>query len=74
MRKRWEYALYKGEECLAIGTREEICEEVNIKRKTFEYYRSNAYKKRLEHRKVKNAKVIIRIDDYSEEWGRYEKD
>lgn len=66
-RKRWEYAMYKGEECLAIGTREEICEQMNIKRKMFEYYRSNAYKKRLENRKCRNARVIIRIDGDDEE-------
>lgn len=62
-RKRWVYAVYKGEDCLIIGTREEICEEMNIKRKTFEYYRTNAYSKRLENRKCRKAKIIIRIDD-----------
>lgn len=57
----WIYAMYKGEECLSIGTREEICKEMNIKRKTFEYYRTKAYKERLKNRKVKNARIIVKL-------------
>ena len=62
-RKRWEYALYKGDELLAFGTREEICKQMNIKRKTFEYFRSNAYKERIKNRKARNYRSIIRIDN-----------
>lgn len=42
----WEYAMYKGEKCLAIGTSKEICKQMNINIKTFQYYRTNAYKKK----------------------------
>ena len=45
-KKKWEYAMYKGDELLAFGTREEICKQMNIKEQTFRVYRSNAYKKR----------------------------
>lgn len=59
----WQYAMYKGDEQIAFGTREEICKKTNIKRKTFEYYRSNAYAERLENRNEKNARRIIRVYD-----------
>lgn len=59
----WVYAMYKGDMLLSIGTTKEICKEMNISIKTFQYYRSSAYKKRLQTRKVKNARVIIRIDN-----------
>ena len=62
-RKRWEYAMYKGEECLAIGTSNEICKQMNIKMQTFQYYRTNAYKDRINNRVSKNARIIIKLDN-----------
>lgn len=61
-RKRWEYAMYKGEELLAIGTSDEICKKMNIRKETFLYYRTKAYKERIKNRKAKNYRVVIRID------------
>lgn len=53
--------MYKGEECLCIGTREEICKEMGIAIPTFQFYRSTYYKKeRIE--KGKKPRVITRID------------
>lgn len=62
MRKQWEYAMYKGEELLAMGTSNEICKKMNIKKGTFLYYRTKAYKERIKNRKAKNYRVVIRID------------
>lgn len=62
-RKRWEYAMYKGEECLAIGTSNEICKQMNIKMQTFQYYRTNAYKDRINNRVSKNARIIIKLEE-----------
>ena len=62
-RKRWEYAMYKGEECLAIGTSNEICKQMNIKMQTFRYYRTNAYKDRINNRVSRNARIIIKLED-----------
>ena len=59
----WIYAMYKGENCLAIGTAKEICKEMNIKMQTFRYYRTNAYKDRVKKRKNKQSRVIVRIDN-----------
>ena len=41
-----EYALYKGDNCLAIGTIKEIAEIMNVKYKTIAFYTTSTYKKR----------------------------
>lgn len=41
-----EYALYKGEKCLAIGTIKEIATQMNVKIKTIRFYKTPTYKKR----------------------------
>lgn len=65
----WEYAMYKKDECLAIGTAKEICEKMGISMATFRFYRTNHYKKIVENSRLKNRKIIIRIDkDDEEEW------
>lgn len=58
-RKIQEYALYKGEEFLCMGTAREIAEEMGIKKTTVYFYLSPSYKKRMK----KNGKVLIRLDD-----------
>lgn len=62
-RKRWQYAMYKGEELLSVGTSNEICKEMGISIKTFQYYRSKAYKERIKSRKNKAYRIVIKIDD-----------
>ena len=54
-----EYALYKGEECLAFGTIEEIAKQMGVKRKTIYFYTTPIYKKRC--RKGKNRRELVRI-------------
>lgn len=63
-RKRWEYALYKGENLLAMGTAKEICEQANIKLSTFHYWSSKWYKKHIFNNK---RRVVIRIDKDDED-------
>lgn len=55
-----EYALYKGEECLAIGTVNEIAEQQKVKPSTIYFYKSNTYKKR--GKMDGNKKILIEID------------
>ena len=62
-RKHWVYAMYKGEECLAIGTANEICKQMNLSIKTFHFYRTKTYKKRVENSRLKNRRIIVRIDE-----------
>lgn len=52
--------MYKGDKEIAFGTREEICEKMNIKLQTWRYYRSNAYAERLKNRNETNARRIVR--------------
>lgn len=58
-----EYALYKGETCLSIGTIAVIAKELNISPETVKYYSRDSYKKRLSKRKVKNARELVKLED-----------
>lgn len=51
-----EYALYKGDELLAIGTRTELAKKFDIKEKTISFYNSPAYKKRI---KGLNRRIVV---------------
>ena len=59
-----EYALYKGEDLLEIGTLEEIAKAQNIKIETVKFYKVRSYLKRLKNNSKKgfNAKVLIALD------------
>lgn len=41
-----QYAVYRGDDLLAIGTAEEIAEKLGIKKETVYFYASPSYKKR----------------------------
>ena len=59
-----EYALYKGEDLLEIGTIKEIAKAQNIKVETVKFYKVKSYLKRLKNNSNKgyNAKVLIALD------------
>lgn len=46
MNKPKEYALYKGEELLAMGTKREIAEQLGVSVSTIGYYRTPVYARR----------------------------
>lgn len=46
MRKTKEYAIYKGDELLVIGTKEECADALNVKPSTITFYLSRAYQQR----------------------------
>ncbi len=52
-----EYAMYKGEECLGIGTLKELAKQFNVKVKTMYFYTTPTYKKRV--KKGKNRRELI---------------
>jgi hypothetical protein len=59
-----EYALYKGEELLSIGTAKEIAKELKVLPETIMFYGTNTYKRRLEKRKnIRNARILVFLDD-----------
>lgn len=57
------YALYKGEELLAIGTVFEIAVKMKVQVDTILYYKTNSYKKKLEKRNAKNCRILIKVED-----------
>lgn len=59
-----EYAIYKGENLLAIGTERQLAIELGVKIETIKFYRSPAYAKRLAKRKKRgeNCRVIVELD------------
>lgn len=62
-----EYAIYKGEECLAIGTIKELAKKLKVKERTIYFYTTPTYKKRVKDLNWKNYKTIVRIDNEVEE-------
>lgn len=60
-RKKGIYALYKGEEYITDGTKQELAEYLNVKEKTITFYSSPAHKKRGRGEKG-NRKCVVRID------------
>lgn len=63
-----EYALYKGEELLVMGTASEIAEHQGISVGTVRFLASNVYKKRVEAReRSKNPKIAVRIGEIEED-------
>ena len=54
-----QYALYKGEECLAIGTIKEIAEQLKVQVRTIYFYTTKAYKKRCKN--GINRRVIVEV-------------
>jgi len=61
MKKIKEYALYRGDTFLMIGTIDEIAKAYNIKPSTVRFYASSSYKKRRENNK--DYLVLVEIED-----------
>lgn len=56
-----EYALYKGEELLSIGTIRGIAEEMGLMPTTVEKLRKPSYIKKLKENH--NAKILVPLDE-----------
>ncbi len=63
MGKMKEYALYKGDKFIDIGTKEYLAKLLNVKKETIEFYASPTKLKRNRD----NGYVVVRIDDEREE-------
>lgn len=62
----YEYAIYKGDDLIIIGTRQECADELGVKPDTISYYCSPAYRKKLEKRGGGLSAIIaerIEIDE-----------
>jgi len=59
-----EYAMYKGDEILYIGTLEEIAEKHGVRRETVYYYTTESYQRKIAKRKkAENFIEVFRIED-----------
>lgn len=58
-----EYALYKGDEFICLGTIKEIAEFEGVREDTIRFYGTRSYKERLEGRNIRNPKILIKIED-----------
>jgi hypothetical protein len=59
-----EYAVYKGDEFICLGTVKECATYLGVKRSTIKYLLSPAYLKRIEKRKEsKETLIAIKVDD-----------
>lgn len=56
---RYEYALYKGDELLAVGTVREIANQIGVTEKTVFHYGTPTYKKRTS----KNGRRLVRLEE-----------
>ena len=60
MKKPNCYALYKGDNFLTLGTKEELAKYLNVSIKTIEFYGRPCYRKR---NKKGNCYIVIRIKE-----------
>lgn len=63
MGKMKEYALYKGDKFIDIGTKEYLAKLLNVRKETIEFYASPTQLKRNKG----NCYVVMRIDDDEDE-------
>lgn len=58
MNKEKIYALYRGEKFIAIGTKKELAELLNVKVETISFYATPVYKKRINEAKSRRLVLI----------------
>lgn len=58
-----EYAVYKGDDLLCMGTVQECAENLGVKTETIRYYLTPAYQRRLAKRKARNYRTVICLED-----------
>lgn len=61
-KRKYEYALYKDDKFLALGTKEELAEYLGVKPETISFYRSKSYQKRTEN-SMRERFIVIKVDD-----------
>jgi hypothetical protein len=62
-----EYAVYKGDSFICMGTVKECAEHMNVLPDTVKFYTTPSYEKRIEKRKkARNYITVIKLDDEGE--------
>lgn len=54
-----EYALYKGDDLIIIGTIDEIANLLNIQKESVRFYKTPTYKKRT----TENARRLVSLEE-----------
>lgn len=62
MRTVKEFAVYKGDEFLFIGTAKECAAELGIKEASFRFYLTPSYQRRISNRNSKNPIFVVDLD------------
>lgn len=65
MSREKDYALYKGDELIAIGTKKEIAEATGLKISSVAFYGTPSYRKNLKD--DEDGLILIRIEDDEDE-------
>ena len=65
MKKQKEYALYKGDKFIDLGTLEYLSKKLNVEKRTISFYSKPSYLKRSKG----NSYIVIKIED-DEEWNQ----
>ena len=58
-RPKKQYALYKGDKFITVGTKKEVAEYWGVKPTTISYYTTPAYKKR----RYENGLLAIKVEN-----------
>lgn len=61
--KEKEYAVYKGDLFICIGTKQECADFIGVDIETIRFYLTPSYKKRVKNRRGNNHLVVISLDD-----------
>jgi len=59
-----EYAVYRGDEFLMMGTTDECVDYLGLTKTSFHYYHSPSYIRRLEEREVTKAIVVVKLEGW----------
>jgi hypothetical protein len=62
-----EYAVYKGDDLLCMGTAKDCSEYLGVQEKTVRFYLTPSYKNRVARRKkARNFITVIKLDEEGE--------
>lgn len=59
--ERQEFAVYKGDKLLAIGTMEEVCSKLGYHKDYISWLASPSAIRRMEESRPKNRKIAVRL-------------
>lgn len=62
-----DYAVYKGDEFICLGTAKECAAYLGVKPESIQYLTTPTYKKRLEKRWTRDPLIAFKIEDESED-------